>query len=178
MNKEYPLSFHEINTNPEERIYKLKHEPAPIVLLLDGLKDPDNLGSMFRLADAACIAGIYGYKVNIKPKQSKIERISRNTLKNISYTQLDSIEDVQALAKDYHPIALEYTNKSIPFNGYRNESPCMLVVGSEQTGVSGELLSICKTSLHIPMLGFNSSMNVSVATGIVLYHLLGNMKRI
>lgn len=157
---------------------EISNDPTPIILLLDGLEDARNLGAIYRLADACRITRIFAYKPNQSINQSKISRVSRQTMDHISYTELHSKEEVIELTKEYTPIALEYTNKSISFNTYKQDAPCMLVIGNERRGVTPELLEICKASLHIPMLGQNSSMNVSVATGIVLYHLLGNMRKI
>ncbi|WP_462251060.1 TrmH family RNA methyltransferase [Ekhidna sp.] len=169
---EYPLTFQEINPDPELRIKKFKSEPSPIIFLLDGLEDIRNVGALFRLADASRIVSIYGYKMNLEDNANKIERISRQTTDHIDFQQLDSIDEVRNLGSKFKPIALEYTNQSIAFNTYSKKDPCMLIIGNERRGVSKELLELCHESLHIPMLGKNSSMNVSVAAGIVTYHLL------
>ncbi len=175
---EYPLSFHEINPDSKERMNEILNDPTPIILLLDGLEDARNLGAIFRLADACRITQLFLYQPNLNTDQKKLSRVARQTSDHISCEVLHSKADALKLTDKYFPIALEYTNKSIPFTQYQSDLPCMLIIGNERHGVSIELLEICKTSLHIPMLGQNSSMNVSVATGIVLYHLLGKMNRI
>lgn len=174
MSEEYQLSFHEISMQPKN---SKGYKPNPIVLLLDRLEDARNLGAIFRLADAGRIAGIYGYHTQLEDKP-KTQRVARQTTKHIHFEELTNMDQVQALSKDYHPIALEYTNKSISFKAYTSKVPCMLIIGNERRGISKELLNICQVSLHIPMLGQNSSMNVAVATGIVLYQLLDNMGKI
>lgn len=177
MKEEYPLSFSEINQNPETRLCEFRNDPSPIVFLLDEMEDPRNLGSIFRIADAARVSTIYGYRMN-NIDSSKIEKVSRQTNEHISFNFINSLAEVEKLSKAYIPIALEYTNKSKAFNMYVKNEPCMLIIGNERRGVSKELLSICHSSLHIPMLGQNSSMNVSVATGIVVYHLLKTLNKI
>lgn len=176
--KEYALPFQEIILNPTDRAKEIQNNPNPIILLLDGLDDPRNLGAIFRLADATRIQEIYGFKMRAPSKPDKLERVARQTTAHILYKELETLDEVLAITKTHLPIALEYTNKSVPFNTFKNGEPCMLIIGNEKSGVSGELLEICKASLHIPMLGQNSSMNVSVATGIALYQILGNMKKI
>lgn len=174
--KEYQLSFHEINPNPSDSINKFRMHPSPIIIVLDGLEDIRNIGSLFRLADAARIAKIYGFRMKQEADISKIERVSRQTSEHIEYTGIKDIEEIKSLTNEYYPIALEYTNKSIPFTNYHDLKPCMLIIGNERRGVSKELLSLSQSSLHVPMLGKNSSMNVSVASGIVVYHLLSVLK--
>lgn len=174
MTNEYSLSFQEV-----QQRNNLNHPNNPsIILLLDRISDPKNLGAIFRLADAAGVKDLYGYKMTIDPKDAKLDRIARQTNRLITFNNLDEVTQVKELAQSYHPIALEYTNLSKPYTAYKHNRASMLVLGNEQQGVSPELLEICQTSLHIPMLGQNSSMNVSMATGIVLYHLLENGKRI
>lgn len=177
MKEEYPLSFSEINQNPETRLREFRNDPSPIIFLLDEMEDPRNLGSIFRIADAAQVSTIYGYRMNTIDSD-KIEKVSRQTTGHITFNHIDSLDKVKELSKKHTPIALEYTNKSEAFNLYDKSEPCMLIIGNERKGVSKELLSICHTSLHIPMMGQNSSMNVSVATGIVVYHLLQQMNKI
>lgn len=178
MTNEYPLPFRDINPDPNRRREEILKQPNPIILVLDGLDDARNLGAIFRLADAARVAGIYGFRMNELDDLNKVVKVSRQTANQLPYQALEDIQEIVALTNQYRPIALEYTNKSIPFKEYGNHEPCMLVIGNERRGVSNELLELCKVSLHIPMLGQNSSMNVSVATGIVVYHLLSNLGKI
>ena len=175
---EYPLNFQEINSNAKDRLRLMKEDPNPIILLLDSMEDMRNLGSIFRLADACRLEGIYGFQMNTNQAVKKIDSVSRQTNKHIPFKRIETIDEVLVLSRSYYPIALEYTNKSIPFNQHQQSEPCMLIVGNERHGLSTELLEVSSTSLHVPMLGMNSSMNVSVATGIVLYQLLGSMGKI
>lgn len=178
MAKEYPLSFQEINPDIKERIDEIRNDPNPIILLLDGVEDAKNLGAIYRLADACRITRVFSYKPRVSTDQNKLNRVARHTLDHISHTIINSKDEIKDLTKFYKPIALEYTNRSIPFNQYQKNDPCMLVIGNERRGISEELLEICQTSIHIPMLGQNSSMNVAVATGIVLYQMLDRMGKL
>ncbi len=175
--KEYPLTFEEINKEPHKRLKEIAENPNPIVLLLDRLDDVRNIGSLFRLADAGRVSMIYGFRMR-QNDHSKINRVSRQTASQIAYHSIDSVEEVRKLAYEFTPIALEYTNKSIAYHTFTSHEPCMLIIGNERQGVSPELLQISKKSLNIPMLGKNSSMNVYVSAGIVLYHLICNMNKL
>ncbi len=176
--KEHAMDHGEINPDPTTRLDLFATSPSPVILVLDRVTDPLNLGVILRLADAGRLAGIYGYQTEINLKSRRLNRISRQTMDHVSFQCVDTIDEIKSLSKTYTPIALEYTNQSIPYHQYTKPDPCMLVLGSERNGVSDEMLELCHTSLHIPMLGMNSSMNVSTATGIVLYHLLNVMKRL
>lgn len=177
MSNERQLSFEEINPDPDFKLEELQKKPSPITLLLDRIDDAKNLGAIFRLADAAGIRTIYGFQIK-STNSKKFEKVSRQTTSHIAFIHLEELNEVIKLTTEYKPICLEYTNKSIPYTEFKEQSPCMLIIGNERNGVSEDLLSISETSLHIPMLGKNSSMNVSVATGIVVYHLLENMNQV
>ena len=176
-NDEYQLPFEEINVDPKKRGEEIANNPNPVILLLDRLDDPRNLGSIFRLADAGRVKGVYGFRMQ-KGDHLKMDRVSRQTADHIPYIPVEDMEEVHDLATTFTPLSLEYTNKSVSYHTYLHKNPCMLIIGNERRGVSTELLEVSQKSLHIPMLGQNSSMNVSVATGIVLFHLLNNMGKL
>lgn len=179
MKNEFPLSFDDIIDDSSKRKLEVQRNPTPICLLLDQPELPRNIAAINRLADAARIEKLYIYgEAPPESKRKKTERISRNAIQKVPTEYLVELSSVKALAEKQRFIALEYTNKSQPFHTYKDDMPCILVIGNERSGVSKELLEFCERSLHIPMLGENSSMNVAVATGIVVYHLLGNMNRI
>ena len=69
-------------------------------------------------------------------------------------------------------VALEHTSKSISYCDYQYDFPMCLVVGNEVDGVSQEILSLSDAAVEIPMHGIKQSLNVSVAYGIVIYHIV------
>ena len=104
----------------------------------------------------------------------KINKISRQTVQYVPHRILHDTAALSAFTATHHIIALEYTNKSIPYTEFNTDQPILLLLGNEQTGLSDELLAFATTSIHLPMLGINSSMNVAMAAGIGVYGLLKN----
>ena len=79
---------------------------------------------------------------------------------------------LRQLKKDgYEIIFLEQTQGSIPYQDYVPAKIVCLVLGNEVSGVSRTLLNFCDTSLEIEMAGIKNSLNVSVAFGVVAYHI-------
>jgi tRNA G18 (ribose-2'-O)-methylase SpoU len=78
----------------------------------------------------------------------------------------------QEAARGTRIVALEITDRSESLFGVAPELPLLLVVGAESTGVAPDLLALCDRSVHLPMYGHNTSMNVSVALGAAVYLLL------
>jgi 23S rRNA (guanosine2251-2'-O)-methyltransferase len=172
MQNEHPLSFREARPDSEERREKLSEDRNPLYLILDGLSDPRNVGSLFRLADAGRLAGIYLVGMDEGLLEGKAGRVARATMSLVPHWFVRDWEDWKVDSPELHLFALEWTNQSLPYHLVKPVWPGGLVIGNEQRGVSPEGLRICQGSLHIPMLGLNSSMNVSVATGIAVYGML------
>lgn len=147
----------------------------PIGLLTDHLDDPRNLGMLFRLADAARLSHlwIYGDDERIL-KSRKFRRTARSTLDYVPHSFIQK-KDIEILGASYQLVALEITSNSIPLSEYAPDGPVALVIGNEASGVSEELLERCDQSVHIPMYGVNTSMNVAMASGIAVYGLLGKL---
>jgi len=170
--KEHPLSFRQARPDAEERRRKLTENRNPLYLVLDGLSDPRNVGSLFRLADAARLAGIYLVGMESELLEGKAGRVARATMPLVPHWIVPDWESWPDQSPALTLYALEWTNQSQPYHTLRPVWPMGLVIGNEQRGVSTEGMQACQASLHIPMLGLNSSMNVSVATGIAVYGML------
>ena len=170
--KNRQLNFRDERSDVDAHLEFVKNNPHPISLLLDGVINQRNLASIFRIAEAGRLKTIYGYSIPDLNENIKFRRISRNTFEALPFQILQTVEEVKVIAKNKVLTALEITTQSIPYTAYTPEKECILVIGSEKKGVSPEILELCTTSIHIPMYGLNTSMNVAVATGIAVFELL------
>ncbi len=162
--------------------YKHEQRKFPIYLILDNIEDIVNIGSAFRLSDALGVKKIFICsdieKLDLESK--KVKRVSRNTVNYVDYeinkNIISCINDLKN--KDIKVLALELTNQSISIQKYKFEKgkSYAFIVGNEQNGVSQEALDIVDASVHIDMFGNNSSMNVSVATGIAVSQCLNKIR--
>lgn len=175
MKSEKQLTFQEMRPDVEQRRTHIKENRHLLSLVLDGVTDPRNLGGIFRLADAALIERIYLFRCPEFKITPKIKRISRSATETVPFTIVKNIAEIEALQKERTLIALEYTDRSVSYTQIKFEKNPVLVIGNEQTGVSQELLDLCAQSMHIPMHGFNTSMNVMCATAVGVYGLLEKM---
>lgn len=173
MNKQ--LNFQEIRTDAAERMANIKHNRLSIALLCDRMTDFRNIGSMFRIADAARLEKIFFYQCDINFEHKKITKVARSTNQYVDFEIINDIQLIANLKKDYEIIALDKTSESIDYTTFQQKDSTkkiLLIIGSEKFGVNDELLKITETAIHLPMLGVNTSMNVSVATGIAVFYLL------
>lgn len=133
---------------------------------------------MFRLADAARLKEIIyrGPEMEWEPAK-KVKRISRSTTQYVPFRGISTSDPLDLLEAEYKVLLLEYTDQSIPIWDFQpaENQKYLLVAGHEETGVSTELIAAGYPAVHLPMMGMNTSMNVTVATGIAVYDLLGKM---
>lgn len=168
------------NVQLDHSDHKATNVKSPICFLAHDIDVPMNIGSFFRIADALGVEKIYLTGDSVVPPNSKIKKTSRSAEKYVSYEYEESplvvINKLKAIG--YRIISLEITSSSINITDIsisNNEKVC-LILGSESSGVSQELLDASDTTVHIPMLGNNSSMNVANACSIATYELTRRLK--
>ena len=144
----------------------------PIWLVLDRIQDPRNLGALFRLADAARLAGLIAWQMDAELLGSKAKRISRSTWKTLPIQFVSEMKVLDELLEGFARVALERTDQSLEYWSYDWPDRMALFLGHEEEGLGQKLLDTCQASLHLPMYGLNTSMNVAMAAGIATYECL------
>lgn len=150
----------------------------PIVLVLDNVLDTYNIGSFFRFADAIAAEKIYLCGPVVTPPNLKIHRASIGTWKWIPWEQYNEVgECLQKLKEQgYQIVACEQDKNSVVYTKAKYKFPLAIVAGSESYGISPETLKLCHQTVEIPMHGINKSLNVLVATSIIAFESLKDIK--
>ena len=150
-----------------------KKKEIPLIIFLDRVQDPHNLGAIARTAE---IFGAHGLVVPAKDS-AKISpgaiRASAGALEHIEFTIVNSISKTLEYLKkmNFQVFSLDMDGENIKDIKIDNKIPIALVVGSEHDGISKRIIDTSDKILSVPMKGEISSLNVSVATGIILYEL-------
>ncbi len=150
----------------------------PIVLVLDNVRSAHNVGAIFRTADAALVEKIFLTGVTPRPPSAHIDKTALGAADVVPWQYSESVTDVVCELKKsgYTLVSLEQTDESIPYSSekafLKSEFPIALIVGSEVSGVSQNVIDVSDYSVDIPMYGRASSLNVATATGIVVYDIL------
>src|SRR3990167_3816606 len=156
--------------NPED-LKKIKKNP--VYIIVDNVLDTYNVGSIFRLADAAAAEKVFLCGQTETPPHTRIKKASINTTEWVSWQYLPSaksaIDHLRSTIDNLQVIAIEQSKKSVPYNKVDYKFPIALIVGHESEGVSKEVLKTADYIAEIPMWGVNKSLNVIVSLGIVLY---------
>jgi tRNA G18 (ribose-2'-O)-methylase SpoU len=149
-----------------------------VVVVVETLNDPGNIGMIFRLSDNFGIRKIYMVGHMLQHLTTKVHRASRNTHKYIDHEfNADTVGVLKKLREDgYHIVAIELATNSLPLNEmtFKHLDKVVVIMGSEEKGMSTEALALAHVVLHIPMMGMSHSMNVATATSVALYSVVNS----
>jgi 23S rRNA (guanosine2251-2'-O)-methyltransferase len=148
-----------------------KNEP-PLILILDGVEDPQNLGSIIRTAEAA---GAHGIIIPERRAAGLSVAVSRASAGAIEYLPVARVTNLTRTIEDLKKAGLwlsaaEMTGK-VEFHQADLKGPMGLVIGGEGKGISRLVAEHCDQIIRLPMWGQVNSLNVAVATGITLYEI-------
>jgi tRNA G18 (ribose-2'-O)-methylase SpoU len=147
----------------------------PIIIVLDGITSPANLGSLFRLADAFNVEKIISCGSPVDISSNRLKRTARSTVNTVVFEENEDLSATLSELKKqgYTSLALEITLDSVPVESltYQQFDKVALVLGNESSGINEEILKQVDKKLHINMFGRNSSMNVAQAAGIALFEI-------
>lgn len=147
-----------------------------IYLILEDVLDTYNIGSVFRLADAAAVRKIYLCGGTQTPPNPRIKKSSINTTEVVEWQYCESakaaIEDLKKTVKNIQIVAIEQSKSSKPYNQFDYNFPLALLVGNESYGVLPSTLKKVDAIVELPMFGINVSLNVMVSLAIVVYRVL------
>ena len=144
-----------------------------MLLLLDGVQDPHNLGACMRTADAAGVDAVVVPRHGAAGLGSTVSKVAAGAAENLPFATVANLARVIGWLKDYGVTVVGTSDKgsASPYDADLNR-PLALVMGREHTGLGKRIESLCDELVCLPMHGAVSSLNVSVATGICLYEIL------
>lgn len=143
------------------------------LLLIDAVQDPGNLGTMIRTADAAGIDAIIIGNGSVDIYNPKVIRATQGSIFHIPIIKGDLHEWMQTLKNQEIPIYGTSLQNGIDYKQIKPKEKFALLVGNEGSGVDKTLLTETTQNLYIPIYGKSESLNVAIATGILLYYLRG-----
>lgn len=152
----------------EDSIEKIDYT-EDMILVLDGIQDPGNLGTILRTADSANLKQIILSEEVADPYNPKVVRSTMGAIFRMNIIRTDNlVKTLQMLKKHkYEVVATSLdTNNSIYDIDYHKK---VIVIGNEAKGVSKEIQNLADKKVKIPMLGKTESLNASVAAGIMIY---------
>ena len=155
----------------------INNEDDDIVVILDHLEDPHNLGAIIRTCEAAGIKSIILSKDRQVQINATVMKTSVGTLQNVNIVSVSNIANsIETLKKHGFWIVGTALNDSVDYRTVDYSGKIAIVIGNEGSGISNLVAKKCDFLVKIPMYGKTNSLNASVATGIMIYEVIRNRK--
>ena len=144
-----------------------------LIIMLDGITDPHNMGAIIRSCDGVNADGIIIKKHGSSKLTSTVAKVASGALEIIPVAVVSNLSQTMVALKKqgYWVVGTDMENVSY-YRDVDYVQNIVLDVGSEGKGISHLVKRHCDYKVHIPMTGVVASLNVSVATGIILYEIL------
>ena len=148
-------------------------------VVCDNIRSLENIGSIFRTADALGVDKIYLCGISGKPPNHKISKTALGAEKAVPFEHHWQIwRIIDKLKKDkVQIVALEQDKKAILYTKFKPKFPLALIIGNEVKGISKKTLKKADKIIYLPMRGKKESLNVSVAFGVAGYEIIKNIKK-
>ena len=170
-----------IEYQPVEQILPMIYDKGetPFLLILDRITDVRNFGAIARTAECAGIHAIIVPSRGHALINSDAVKTSAGALNTIPVCREDNLKDTITYLKNSGLLIVAATEKAkSDYTDVEMTGPVALIMGSEEDGISPAYLEMCDVKIRIPLYGEIASLNVSVATGVVLYEIIRQRKNI
>ncbi|MEM7087402.1 MAG: RNA methyltransferase [Bacteroidota bacterium] len=153
---------------------------TPLIVVLDNIRSLNNIGSVFRTADAFLIQKIYLCGITATPPHKDIQKTALGATDSVDWEYAESTDDlVEKLKQDGVFIAsIEQAEDSIALSEFETQPNCTyaLIFGNEVKGVQQSVVSASDAVIEIPQHGTKHSLNISVSAGVVLWDLFCKLR--
>ncbi|GAA0429208.1 RNA methyltransferase [Lentibacillus halophilus] len=141
------------------------------VILLDGLQDPGNVGTIIRTADAAGFDSVVLGEGTVDLYNDKVIRSTQGSLFHLPVVQADLKETISSLQQEGFTVWAASVQNATSYEQLPTTSKTALIVGNEGAGIREEIIRMSDQSVRIPIRGKAESLNVSIAAGVLMYYI-------
>ena len=159
-----------------------KQDKTPLIVILDNIRSMNNVGSIFRTCDGFAVEKLYLCGITACPPNKEIAKTALGATESVDW---EYAEDTAALvqrlkAEGVEVYALEQTDSSIMLDQFQPSAgkKTAIIAGNELFGVDDNVLPYCDGAIEIPQRGTKHSFNVSIATGIVIWHIFNILQKL
>ena len=148
---------------------------TPIIIVLDNVRSLNNVGSVFRTADAFLIEAVYLCGITGTPPNKDIQKTALGSTDSVTWkyfkTTLEAIAELKQ--NNYNVYSIEQTESAIMLNDFKpgKEERLAIIFGNEVKGVQQEVIDECIDTIEIPQVGTKHSLNIAVSVGVVTWDL-------
>ncbi|MFT5750656.1 MAG: 23S rRNA (guanosine2251-2'-O)-methyltransferase [Flavobacteriales bacterium] len=146
---------------------------TPLIIVLDNIRSLNNIGSVFRTADAFLIEKIYLCGITAQPPHKDIQKTALGATDSVAWEHVESTDELVAnLQKDgVHVCSIEQAENAVMLDAFHpaKEGRYAIVFGNEVKGVQQSVVSASDAVIEIPQYGTKHSLNISVSCGVVVW---------
>ena len=179
------MKFRKLKNSELDRIDATQFKAAsktPLIIILDNIRSLNNIGSVFRTADAFLIEKIYLCGITAQPPHKDIQRTALGATDSVAWEYAENTLDVVKKLQNEGVVvaSIEQAEKTIALQDVDVEKDTRLAVvfGNEVKGVQQEIVSMSDVVIEIPQYGTKHSLNISVSCGVVIWDLFCKLQRV
>lgn len=154
-------------------------EKTPLIIVLDNVRSFNNVGSVFRSADAYRVEKIYLCGITAQPPHREIRKTALGSTESVAWEYVEhTIDIVQQLNNSgYTTCAIEQAERSQNLYNFtpKRSSKIAVVLGNEVKGVQQEVVDACHKVIELDQFGTKHSLNIAVCAGIVIYDIFNKI---
>ena len=154
---------------------------TPVIIVLDNVRSLNNVGSVFRTADAFLVEAVYLCGITGQPPNKEIQKTALGATESVSWKYFENTLDAVAELKTnkYIVYAIEQTESAIMLNNFMpsKKQKIAIIFGNEVKGVEQDVIDVSEDVIEIPQIGTKHSLNISVSVGIVMWDLFLKLGR-
>ncbi len=156
----------------DDILHRIPEHKSGLIMVLDQLEDPHNLGAILRTSDAIGVDGIIIKKNNAVGLNATVAKVSTGAIETVPVAEVANLsKSLEYLKQKGYWVYGTDAHNSQDYRTYAYDTPVVLVIGSEGKGISRLVKEHCDHMISLPMLGSVTSLNASVACGILLYQI-------
>ncbi|MCF8715406.1 TrmH family RNA methyltransferase [Joostella atrarenae] len=153
---------------------------TPLIIILDNIRSLNNIGSVFRTADAFLIEKIYLCGITAKPPHKDINKTALGATDSVAWEYVENTEELIATLHEEGvvTVAIEQAENATMLNDFNieKEKRYAVIFGNEVKGVHQKVVSMVSNVVEIPQFGTKHSLNISVSAGVVVWDLFAKLK--
>ncbi|WP_424474792.1 TrmH family RNA methyltransferase [Oceanobacillus kimchii] len=142
-----------------------------LIILLDAIQDPGNMGTIIRTADAAGVDAVVLGEGCVDIFNDKVIRATQGSIFHIPIYTAPLEQEIHKLQSQGFSILATALQDAVDYREVNNQNKVGLILGNEGSGINPSLLNIANQRINIPIYGKAESLNVGIAAGILMYHL-------
>jgi tRNA G18 (ribose-2'-O)-methylase SpoU len=154
---------------------------TPVVIVLDNVRSLNNVGSVFRTADAFLVEAVYLCGITGTPPNKEIQKTALGATESVSWkyfkTTLEAVKELND--QQYTVYAIEQAESAIMLNNFMpsKKQRIAIIFGNEVKGVEQDVIDASEDVIEIPQLGTKHSLNIAVSVGVVMWDLFLKLGR-